>query len=329
MIDERNIKSYEAELLELVRTDKNNWSRFYLLMKDVEEKEIFKEKDYKSFTAWLKDFAINHKMHESVLWNRKKAGKVYHEYREEQKAQGIDIASIDEANISMESLVLVDKIKKNYPELAEDMLGKLTKKELSRADVRRIEAALKISTKKKSDKNAESLVDDADNVVDNVDDIITATKILSKFKTPLTLLGREAENKNFSKSEDREKYRYFEEFRMFTGTTVKSRRIDVLALENFNVQHKYHELDVHGIEIKVAKWDLQNDHKYTEYAEFVHYLWLAIPMELVELAEEISPKMVGIIAYADDDKMIRVRNATRLTPSRIKDTMTVAAIKML
>ena len=38
-----SIQEYEQELITLVRTDKNNWSRFYLLMTEVEEKELYKD----------------------------------------------------------------------------------------------------------------------------------------------------------------------------------------------------------------------------------------------------------------------------------------------
>lgn len=336
-----SIQEYEQELLTLVRTDKNNWSKFYLLMTEVEEKELFKESvdasgtPFKSFTAWIKNFAIKNKVHESILWNRKKAGKVYADYQAAQKEKGIEVTAIENTDISMENLVLVDRVKKIAPAMAEDMMDRLSRRDLTRAEARRIEATIKNrarALKEKRDKKAENKeASSKEETVDiNIDNIVTASKILEKFQDPKTILGRDIEKKNFVKSESREKYKMFDEFRVWTGTTTKSRRLDALVLENFDIENKMHEINAHGIEIKVSKYDLENDHKYTEYTDFVHYLWLAIPRELVDLAITIIPAdYVGIIALEEDGTTTKVKDAPRLNPSRLKDTMTVAAIKML
>lgn len=340
----KHINDYEKELITLVRTDKNNWSRFYILMKEVEDKELYKESvdssgtPFKSFTAWIKNFAIKNKVHESILWNRKKAGKVYAEYEASQREQGKEVTPLAETDVSMENLVLVDRVKKIAPAMAEDMMDRLTRRDLTRAEARRIEATIKNRAKalkekrdkKKDETNGGENSAENEEVNVNIDDVVTASRILEKFQSPLTLLGREAEKVNFVKSEVREKYRMFDEFRVFTGSATKSRRLDALVLENFDIENKLHEINVHGIEIKVSKYDLENDHKYTEYMDFVHYLWLAIPRELVSLALDIIPgDYVGIIALEEDGTTTKVKEAPRLNPDRLKETMTVAAIKMM
>ena len=339
----KHINDYEKELISLVRTDKNNWSRFYIIMQEVEDKELYKESfdssgtPFRSFTAWLKNFAIKHKVHESILWNRKKAGKVYAEYEASQREQGKEVTPIQCTDISMENLVLVDRVKKIAPAMAEDMMDRLSRRDLTRAEARRIEStiknrakALKAKRDKKeaADGGENSTKDEEVNV--NIDDVVTASRILEKFQTPVTLLGREAEKVNFVKSESREKYKMFDEFRVFTGSSTKSRRLDALVLENFDIENKLHKINVHGIEIKVSKYDLENDHKYTEYMDFVHYLWIAIPRTLVDLALTIIPSdYVGVIAFEDDGSTTKIKEAPRLQPTRLQETMTVAAIKMI
>lgn len=334
-----SIQEYEQELLTLVRTDKNNWSKFYILMTEVEEKELYKDSvdgsgtPFKSFTAWLKHFSIKHKVHESILWNRKKAGKVYADYQEQQKAKGLEVTPIENTDISMENLVLVDRVKKIAPAMAENMLDRLTKRDLTRAEARRIEATIKNRAKamqsKRDKKNSANNIDNEE-VSISIDDVVTASRILEKFQDPKTLLGRDIEKKNFVKSDVREKYRMFDEFRVWTGTTTKSRRLDALILENFDIENKMHNINAHGIEIKVSKYDLEHDHKYTEYMDFVHYLWIAIPRELVTLALEIIPSdYVGIVVFEEDGTTSIVKQAPRLNPTRLKETMTVAAIKMM
>ena len=336
-----SIQEYEQELLTLVRTDKNNWSKFYLLMTEVEKKELYKDSvdgsgtPFKSFTAWLKHFSIKHKVHESILWNRKKAGKVYADYQEQQKAKGLEVTPIENTDISMENLVLVDRVKKIAPAMAENMLDRLTKRDLTRAEARRIEATIKNRAKALKEKRDKKKAADGESNSDTeevniINDVVTASRILEKFQDPKTLLGRDIEKKNFVKSDIREKYRMFDEFRVWTGTTTKSRRLDALILENFDIENKMHNINAHGIEIKVSKYDLEHDHKYTEYIDFVHYLWIAIPRELVDLALVIIPgDYVGVIALEKDGTTTKVKEAPRLQPARLQETMTVAAIKMI
>ena len=68
------LKEIEDKLVNLVEIDKRNWTQFYLLLKKVEDHELWKTEN-KSFTAWIKNFSKKHKIHETIIWNRKKAGR--------------------------------------------------------------------------------------------------------------------------------------------------------------------------------------------------------------------------------------------------------------
>jgi hypothetical protein len=75
------------------------------------------------------------------------------------------------------------------------------------------------------------------------------------------------------------------------------------------------ELILHGIEIKVSESDLQKDSKYTEYKDFVNYLWLAVPVELKLLAKNNVPKGTGVISFDNldasfNDRKINIVKAT-------------------
>ncbi|MDM0552438.1 hypothetical protein QTG94_14715, partial [Clostridium perfringens] len=58
ILETKDFRAYEHELEDLVRNDKNNWTRFYILMEKVEKEELYKQKNFKSFTSWLKSFSI-------------------------------------------------------------------------------------------------------------------------------------------------------------------------------------------------------------------------------------------------------------------------------
>ncbi|MGU8175379.1 hypothetical protein ACV3S6_13170 [Clostridium perfringens] len=331
ILETKDFKACENELENLIRTDKNNWTRFYVLMEKVEKEELYKQRNFKSFTSWLKDFSIKNKIHESVLWNRKKAGRVYQQYQQLQAQRGIETEPIENIDVSMDSLVLLDKIQKKAPALGAELIEKTMKKQVTRQDlrtaykqIRDAEPPKKPGRKKKLSEE-EEMAKQAEFSKNNA----TATKITQLFTSSMWLLGYETTRKAFKVAEQQDKYISLPEFRVYTGTSTKSRRIDVLALENVTVKTKLHQLHAHGVEIKVDKHDLLNDHKYTEYAEFVHYLWLAVPRELVPLAEENAPPSVGIIAVEKDDTLVKVREAEKGEPLRLLDTFMVATMKLM
>ncbi|XZH37672.1 hypothetical protein ACSW82_16680 (plasmid) [Clostridium perfringens] len=331
ILETKDFKACENELENLIRTDKNNWTRFYVLMEKVEKEELYKQRNFKSFTSWLKNFSLKNKIHESVLWNRKKAGKVYQQYQQLQSQKGIETEPIENIDVSMDSLVLLDKIQKKAPALGAELIEKTMNKQVTRQDlrtaykqIRDAEPPKKPGRKKKLTEE-EEMAKQAEFNRNNAN----ATKITQLFTSSKWLLGYETTRKAFKVAEQQDKYISLPEFRVYTGTSTKSRRIDVLALENVTVKTKLHQLHAHGIEIKVDKHDLLNDHKYTEYAEFVHYLWLAVPRELVPLAEENAPPTVGIIAVEKDDNMIKVREAEKGEPLRLLDTFMVATMKLM
>lgn len=321
---------YEQELEDLVRNDKNNWTRFYVLMEKVEKEKLYKQKNFRSFTAWLKDFSIRNKIHESVLWNRKKAGKVYEEYQQLQAQRGIETPNIDEVDVSMDSLVLLDKIQKKAPALGAELIEKTINKEVTRQDLRHAYKQIRDTAPPKKPGRKKKLSEEEEQAqkAEFAENTATATKITQLLSNSSWLLGYEVGRKAFTKSEFQDKYVTFPEFRLYTGTTSKSRRVDVLALENVNVKNKLHEVNAHGIEIKVAKHDLLGDTKYTEYAEFVHFLWLAVPVELVPIAEETAPPTVGILSV-DGDNIVKIREATKGEPLKLLNTLTVATLKMM
>ena len=330
-LETKDFAVYEHELEDLVRNDKNNWTRFYLLMEKVEKEELYKQRNFKSFTSWLKNFSLKNKIHESVLWNRKKAGRVYQQYQQLQSQKGIETEPIENIDVSMDSLVLLDKIQKKAPALGAELIEKTMNKQVTRQDlrtaykqIRDAEPPKKPGRKKKLTEE-EEMAKQAEFNRNNA----TATKITQLFTSSMWLLGYETTRKAFKVAEQQDKYISLPEFRVYTGTSIKSRRIDVLALENVTVKTKLHQLHSHGIEIKVDKHDLLNDHKYTEYAEFVHFLWLAVPRELVELAEETAPPTVGIISVESDDTLVKVREAEKGDPLRLLDTFMVSTMKLM
>lgn len=318
----RELKKYEKELETILNADKNNWSKFYLLMKEIEEKELYREVNLGSFTAWVKDFSLKHKIHESVIWNRKKAGKVYESYAKVQADEGIEVAPLEEANVGVDALVLLDKITKKDANLGAELTEKALNKEITRDDLRTayktVRGDLRASKTERKHKEPETEI--------NVQETVTAAKIVNGLNNS-SWLGKECKKKHFKGAYELDKYKALTEFPVYTGTSKKSRRIDVLVAENITLD-KHYSLNLHGIEIKVSKSDLINDMKYTEYAEYVNFLWLAIPRDLIEVAEEKAPKSIGILIF-DDGKIMIHRYAERLNPLKLEESLTTLSLRLI
>lgn len=341
----REIVKIEKELKHLVEQDKNSWAKFYLLLKKVEDEQLYKDLGLNSFTAWLKDFALKNKIHESVLWNKKKAGKVYEKYAETKKEQGIEVAPIEQANVGVDSLVLLDKISKKNAELGAELTEKAINKEITRADLRNAYKTVRGDLKKKDNTDNKTAIEvieednklhedgngDIINIEANTDptdntDNVTATNIVMALNSH-AWLGEKEVVKGFKGRFVERKYKAFTEFPVYTGTTKKSRRIDVLVAENISIEEHYN-LQLHGIEIKVSKGDLLSDTKYTEYAEFVNKLWIAVPKYLVKECIKNTPKNIGIL-YLEDGAIKIKRQAKELKPECLKEALTTLALKLL
>jgi len=322
-----SLNKIEKELSSLIDIDKKNWTSFYVLLKKVEDLELWKDK-YKSYTQWIKDFCIKTKTHESIIWNRKKAGKVYESYMQVQKEKGIEVAPIEEVKVSADSLVLLDKINKYDNKVASDLVNKVINKEITKKDLREVYKSIRPNVKDIStNPNIKSV-----EVVENKDDIeynnkVNANEIVSTLCNIEWLSKDKIKRKYFKSSFEQDKYRAFTEFPIFTGTSRKSRRMDMLICENITSDEVW-ELNLHCIEIKVSKSDLLNDNKYTEYSEFVDYMWLAIPEDLLEEAKSNKFKECGIIVVKDGKAYIK-QQAIKLKSLRRIDTLNNIALKLI
>lgn len=318
------IKSLECELVEIVNKDKHNWTHFYLIMKEIETKELWKEISEKSFTSWVKNFCVKNKIHESIIWNRKKAGKVYETYEKIKRERGEEVIPLEHAKVSVDALVLLDKINKRSPELATELTEKAINNEITREDLRNAYKTVRRDIQSGANKLKSTNQNEKESKNESSINI-TAALIVNALSNS-EWLGVAQIRKPFKTSFEQDKYKLFTEFPVFTGTSKKSRRIDVLISENLT--NESWELNVHAIEIKVNKYDLLNDKKYSEYADFADYVWLAVPKELVTFAMETKFDNCGIIVINNND--IKIVEQAKYSPGLLKfNTLMSLVLKLL
>lgn len=338
----KDLKQVESELTTLLSNDKRSWTEIYLLLKEVQDEALY-EPSFSSFTQWVKAFSMDNHIHESILWNRMKAGKVYASYKNIKEQKGENVPDISDISVSPDSLVLLDKIQKANPNIASELTEKVMQNELSRADLREAyknikesKGIKKVSTNPHSKSWAES--ERKEEIKKDKEQLPTIKNIkaedivycLSKGVDWYTKPKERMFTKFKSKGQYEPVYKAIPEFAVYTGTSTLSRRIDCLCVENHSTSNLW-EVHLHGIEIKVDKHDLINDHKFTEYAEFVDYLWIAIPHTLVDVAKTNIPKQIGIVTfeYNEEQKLVPKieRTATKVNPQQRETTLASLVIR--
>ena len=324
------LESIEKQITDLISLDKKNWTNFYTLLKKVETEKLWEEK-YNSFTQWLKDFSIRNKIHESILWQRKKAGEVYQKYSEIQKEKGIEVKPLETANVSAENLVLLDKIMRNSPSNSTELAEKVFNNSITGKELRQIHNSVRPTRYNDLDDSDEE-ENKTEKVSEDNSPVINTTDILGMLFNTDSWIGAKQE-KNYFKTSFISKTQLLTEFPVYTGTSRNSRRIDLFCAENITTEYPWN-LNLHGVEIKISKADLLNDCKYTEYGEFVDYLWLAVPQDLQEIAIENKFTGCGLIVIDMDkktDKLILkvIEKPKKLTPLRREETLTSLALKLM
>ena len=298
----------EEELGAIVATDKTSWVRIYELMEVVESETLYKG-SFKSFTAWVNHFASKCNVHVSLLWSRKKAGKMYSEYQTRAADRGAAVPDMSELKVSPDNFVLIEKIAGSDTAVADDLTDKVINGTLKRQDLKNAWATVREnrghvrlnghkpkaaaeqddSGDKEKKQSGEQHTQEGQNQPSEKP--ITATDIVFALSKNDWLPLDTRHEKAFQS----ERYKVLTEFAVDTGTSHHARRIDAFVTENITTKERG-AIALHGIEIKVSKSDLLGDHKMQEYTDFVDYFWIAVPQNLVEDVLSIKTPSWGVIS---------------------------------
>lgn len=313
---ENNLENLEARLNELLDVDKKNWVSVYKIMAKIEESNLWKSK-YKSYRGWLVNYAKNNQVHESYLWHIRQAGNFYARFEQRCQLLGQDHVSLDNINIPVDSVRLVSQISEGNPDQECQLIKKLVTKELTRNDLRNAWAAVKAQkenqkiNKKNEDSNKEKRTENKNTDTENnkekdKSDRLKTANITQTVSKPYWLPKEMYEDYHESQYV-MPKYKVTTELPVKIGTTRTARKIDVCVAENYTVNKhdKAYRLYLHAIEVKVSPSDLMRDHKMSEYHYFVDYCWLAVPKEMLAIAEELLNPGWGLIVV-DDDNVAKV-----------------------
>lgn len=304
--------------------------KIYELLKEVEEENLWLNAHH-SFTAWVRYLAKSNNIHESILWKRKKQGKIYEEYEKRALEQNRIVPRMKDLQVSPDNFELIDKISQSNDRVKDDLIDKLLKNNIQRRDLKNAWNTVKAEKEKNNHKATKINAYDKLKINEETQQIhqsaLQAFDIILALKTPNWL-------KNFfsitcNSKYDKRVYSQFTEFAVFTATSRHSRRIDVMIAENMTCKFNY-ELNLHGIEIKVSKNDLLRDEKMSEYTDYCDYFWLAIPEKLLEYAENVILKDWGIIIIKEEEKRAEIYKQAKRNEALFKqESLTTALLKLL
>lgn len=314
----------ENELETLLSADKKSWVRIYELMDSVEREKLYTDK-FSSYTKWVNALADRAKVHVSLLWNRKKAGRVYAAYEERAKERGRTVPSMNAVKVSADNFNLIEKIAGNNTDVADELIDKVLKGDMKRSDLKNAWQTVKADREASGKKSVR--VNGYDKGIDVKTETITAADIVLALSRPNWLKNSvDTYTDRYTQS----KYRVLTEFAVQTGTSHHARRIDALVLENHTVEaEKAYNVHIHAVEIKVSKHDLLSDHKMQEYTDYADFFWIAVPEELKADAESIMLNDWGLITI-DKKKELHIIKKAELHDAIFRDqTVETALIKIL
>lgn len=136
------LNEIEGQLSQYLAADKKNWIQTYLLMSEVQDKELYVV-NYRSYTKWVNHLADSLSIHVSTLWARLKARKNYAEYASRARDQGRTVPKIEEIDVSPDSLNLCAKVAgKNAVEM-DKLVDQVVAGDLTRENLRQAAKARK------------------------------------------------------------------------------------------------------------------------------------------------------------------------------------------
>lgn len=307
MLEENNnleqLASVENELTIYIADEKDDWLKVYELMERVKDQELFKARDLKSFTSWVSYLADFLAVGTSSIWRRYKAGRTFKEYAERTnfKSDGRKI------NVSYDTVASIETLAGRDSRKLDEYINKAIAGKINREDIRK---ALKEKRKTQKDKIPKTRHDRVKANERTEISTVAAADIVLELNRYYWLSCMTKEPIITNNPIKTYLYSLETELGVVTGTSAHKRRFDGVIFENLTINSTdNYGVNIYGVEIKVNKYDLMNDHKMQEYTNFVDYFMIAIPndSEMINIAREIKLPDWGILIYDETEENERLK----------------------
>lgn len=306
------LSNIEDKIIVLAHQDANRWAEMAeLLLKVQDEKLYMKDSPRLSYTQWIRQLAQKAKIHESLLWRRRKAGAYYIKLKAKMDKKGNTLPNMEDVKVSPDNFVLIKDIVGNNDIEGMKLMKKVLAGECTRKDLKAAKAAVIRQREANGHKRAangyerDKMAMDSSNESEQNAELshgITASEIILALQTDKSWLPEPTDrtaSEEYMRSKYRPSYRVLSEFPVETGDSKHVRRIDAMVIENHTSPHP-RKLSLRAIEIKVSKYDLINDQKMSEYSGYCDFFYIAIPPELEADARSIMLPGWGLLLVHND-----------------------------
>lgn len=320
------------EIISIMQSGTKRWVDLYRMLDRVENEKLYAPQ-WHSLTAWARDLSVRGRFQLRELWRYKKAGRFYAEFAEREKERGRRAARLEDidtrsgASISPRNFERVEKIAGGNTEVADKLVrqmlaGKVKAAELEELWRTKKAAGAPVRKTRHDDfaKMHEAAAEGAGASADADGTKITAADIVLAIQQASggDWLPEERKERPYI----RDKYRVFTEVPVQSGTTDHAARIDAVVAETYGVD-ELESVVLQGIEIKVSEYDLRQDMKMQEYADFVDFAWIAVPEWLTDQAREKAAEVQGSdkwgVLAIDADGSVRVAEVPRRLRGIMRD----------
>jgi hypothetical protein len=304
----------EQEIQNLLNQNEANWKDVAKIAIAVREKELFKQSEIKSFTAWVKMIATRCDRQPSLIWRYIKAAKYYLH-----TIDSDDVEQIDNAIAPPEALVNLEKVERNAPlPVFEKLKEKVLAGEATVKETRAIEQEYRPengeSRRGRPSKEEEGKYSHfgKSNIVD--DDGVREDEVIETVGLPqnqvATTISRSLKTNlvDWTKKCSRMRYppkHYKEHTEVRVNFENKRLRLDFMAVIRWSYKKPK---DIFGVEIKSNLSDLMSDRKWENYLNFCHYFCFAIiggDLELRKAIEDSTDTEVGILEVNFNSKITK------------------------
>lgn len=314
MIEQLN--QAEQQIQSLLTQNESNWKAIAKIAIVVQKKELFKQAELNSFTAWVKAVAERCSRQPSLIWRYIKAAKYYLK-----SVDSDDIEQVDEAKAPPEALEKLEKVERNAPQpVFEKLREKVLAGEATVKECRKIEQEYRPEGEQlrrgRPPKGQEGSYQHLGSGEASSSALTTTAQVIDVTAIEVEQLPRNQVAATIARSLTNSlvdwtmqcsgmrypPYHHQEHTEVRVYLDKKRLRLDFLAIVRWSYKRPK---DVFAVEIKSCLADFEADTKWQNYLNFCHYFCFAIPKSDEELKEAIESETDAGILLVDLTSEIR------------------------
>lgn len=311
----QSLEEVESRLSQLLSKSGVDWTEMAKLTLNVQQQQLYKQRGFSSFSAWLREMAGNNKRNPSLLWRFVKAAKYFLKLRGIEELEQVHEA----AQIPPEALEKLEKVQRQAPSpIFETLKERVLAGEATVAECRQVEKdyrplgtegrtnrgrplkgqegrveylgnwketpAVTVVDKALAQGNAEILADaDATTLIgSNSISTFTRSQVAPTIKRALKadyVWMQECAGMKYPPRN----WETHQEVRV--RGEGKRLRLDLIGVVRWSFKRPK---DLFAVEIKSCLNDFESDTKWEEYLDFCNYFCFAIPLNDIVLLEAIK-----------------------------------------